>query len=198
MSENGAPFIRLGEDADAAPRLNYSIPESTNHVGVSVISIDINENMLNDATLKELRENVEKKKVKRPRPVGPDLRIDNLTLVSKSDRVATVNTLKAVAEVYEQYPASFIYKPSEGMLGFSGDFDIIQPRPRPPSRVFPKILFFEKLQISTFLGNYGAGRVIKTFPCFPAKRPRFRSRLTRKRFRRKNPRSISARRCWIP
>ncbi len=170
MSENGAPFIRLGEDADEAPRLNYSIPESTNHVGVSVISIDINENMLNDATLKELRENVEKKKVKRPRPVGPDLRIDNLTLVSKSDRVATVNTRKAVAEIYEQYPASFIYKPSEGMLGFSGDFDIIQPRPRPPSRVFPKILFFEKLQISTFLGNYGAGRVIKTFSLFPGEK----------------------------
>ncbi|MBX3615720.1 hypothetical protein [Nitrosomonas sp.] len=170
MSENGAPFIRLGEDADEAPRLNYSIPESTNHVGVSVISIDIDENFLNAATLKELRENVEKKKVKRPKPVGPDLRIDNLTLVSKSDRLATVNNFKAVAEVYEQYPSSFIYTPSEGMLGFSGDFDIIQPKPRPPSRVFPKILFFEKLQISTFLGNYGAGRVIKTFSLFPGEK----------------------------
>lgn len=81
-----------------------------------------------------------------------------------------MNTLKAVAEVYEQYPASFIYKPSEGMLGFSGNFDIIQPKPHPPSQVFPKILFFEKLQISTFLGNYGAGRVIKTFSLFPGEK----------------------------
>lgn len=170
MSENSAPFIRLGEDADQAPRLNYSIPESTNHVGVSVISIDISESFLNEATLKEIRENVEKKKTKRPKPVGPELRIDDLTLVPKSDRVATVTNFKAVAEVYEQYPSNFIYTPSEGMLGFSGNFDIIQPRPRPPTRLFPKILFFEKLQISTFLSNYGAGRVIKTFSLFPGEK----------------------------
>jgi hypothetical protein len=170
MSENSAPFIRLGDDASDAPQLNYSIPESTNHVGVSVISVDIDEGLLNAATLKEIRENVEKKKNKRPKPVGPDLRIDDLVLVPKSDRVATVKNLKAVTEVYERYPASFIYAPSEGMLGFSGDFDIIQPRPRPPDRVFPKILFFEKLQISTFLGNYGAGRVIKTFSLFPGEK----------------------------
>ena len=170
MEENNAPFIRLGEDADEAPRLNYAIPESTNHVGVSVISIDIDEELLNQATRAEIRENVEKKKTKRPRPVGPELRIDDLALVPKSDRVATVSDFKTVAEVYEQYPASFIYTPSEGMLGFSGDFDIIQPRPRPPEQVFPKILFFEKLQISTFLGNYGAGRVIKTFSLFPGEK----------------------------
>ena len=170
MDENGAPFIRLGEDADEAPRLNYSIPESTNHVGVSVISIDIDEELLNQATRAEIRENVEKKKTKRPKPVAPELRIEDLALVPKSDRVATVSDFKTVAEVYEQYPASFIYTPSEGMLGFSGDFDIIQPRPRPPERVFPKILFFEKLQISTFLGNYGAGRVIKTFSLFPGEK----------------------------
>lgn len=170
MSENSAPFIRLGEDASNAPRLNYSIPESTNHVGVSVISIDIGEALLNAATLKEIRENVEKKKNKRPKPVGPDLRIDDLVLVQKSDRVGTVKDLKAVTKVYERYPSSFIYAPVEGMLGFSGDFDIIQPTPRPPDRVFPKILFFEKLQISTFLGNYGAGRVIKTFSLFPGEK----------------------------
>ncbi len=169
MNENGAPFIRLGEDADQAPRLSYSIPESTNHVGVSVISIDINENLLNETTLAELRENADKK-TKRPTPVPPDLRIDDLTLIPKSDRVATVTNFKAVAEVYEQYPTSLIYKPTEGMLGFTGGFDIIQPRPRPPERVFPKILFFEKLQISTFLGNYGAGRVIKTFSLFPGEK----------------------------
>lgn len=170
MSENEAPFIRLGEDADKAPRLNYSIPESTNHVGISAISIDINEGLLNEVTRKEIRENVEKKKTKRPKPVAPELRIDDLVLVSKSDRMATVTNLKSVAEVYDQYPSSFIYRPSEGMLGFSGDFDIIQPRPRPPKQVFPKILFFEKLQISTFLGNYGAGRVIKTFSLFPGEK----------------------------
>lgn len=170
MSETGAPFIRLGDDGDDAPRLNYSIPESTNHVGLSVISIDIDEGDLNTETLEQLRENVEEKNSSRPRPVGPDLRLDEITLVQKGRRRATVNDLQAVTEVYEQNATNFIYAPAEGMLGFTGEFDIIQPRPRPPDRVFPKILFFEKLQLSTFLGNYGAGRVIKTFSLFPGEK----------------------------
>jgi hypothetical protein len=170
MSEASAPFIRLGEDADAAPRLNYSIPESTNHVGVYVISTGIDEELLNAATLKEIRDNVEKKQTKRPKPGASDLRIDDLVLVTKSDRVGTATNFKTAAEVYERYPSSFIYAPSEGMLGFAGDFDIIQPRPRPPLAIYPKILFFEKLQISSFLGNYGAGRVIKTFSLFPGEK----------------------------
>ncbi len=170
MSENNAPFIQLGEDGDEAPRLNYSIPESTNHVGLSVISIDIDEGDLNTETLELLRENVEEKNSSRPRPVGPDIRIDDITLVQKGRRRATVNDLKAVTEVYQKNASNFIYAPAEGMLGFTGDFDIVQPRPRPPERVFPKILFFEKLQLSTFLGNYGAGRVIKTFSLFPGEK----------------------------
>ena len=66
MDENSAPFIRLGEDADEAPRLNYAIPESTNHVGVSVISIDIDEGLLNQTTLAQIRENLEEKKPNAP------------------------------------------------------------------------------------------------------------------------------------
>jgi hypothetical protein len=170
MPEASAPFIQLGEDGDEAPRLNYSVPESTNHVGLSVISIDINQSDLNAETLAQLRENVEEKNTKRPRPSGPDLKIDDIKLVQKGARRATVNNIKAVTEVYEQNASNFIYAPVEGTLGFTGDFDIIQPRPRPPQRVFPKILFFEKLQISTFLGNYGAGRVIKTFSLFPGEK----------------------------
>jgi len=170
MPETSAPFIQLGEDASEAPRLNYSIPESTNHVGVNVISIDIDESDLNAETLAELRENVEEKDSNRPRPVGPNLRIDDIKLVQKGPRRATVNDLKAVAEVYKENASNFIYAPAEGMLGFTGEFDIIQPRPRPAERVLPKILFYEKLQISTFLGNYGAGRVIKTFSLFPGEK----------------------------
>ncbi len=170
MTDTSAPFIQLGEDSDDAPRLNYSIPESTNLVGLSVISIDVDQSDLNAATLQQLRENVEEKNSERPRPVGPDLRIDDITLVQKGRRRATVTTLRAVAEVYQRNATNFIYAPAEGMLGFTGDFDIIQPRPRPPDRVLPKILFFEKLQISTFLGNYGAGRVIKTFSLFPGEK----------------------------
>lgn len=169
MTETSSPFIQLGDDGDDAPRLSYSIPESTNHVGLNVISIDIDQEDLNSETLDQLRDNVEEKN-KRPRPIPPDLKIDDFKLVKKGAGRATVGNVKAVAEVYEQNASNFIYAPVEGMLGFTGDFDIIRPRPRPPERVFPKILFYEKLQISTFLGNYGAGRVIKTFSLFPGEK----------------------------
>ncbi|MEU1972121.1 hypothetical protein ABZ477_10720 [Microbacterium sp. NPDC019599] len=170
MPEVSAPFIRLGDDGDDAPRLSYSIPESTNHVGLSVICIDVDQGDLNAETLELLRENVEAKHPERPRPVPPDLDITGLTIVPKGPRMATVDSVAAVAEVYQENASSFIYAPAEGMLGFTGDFDIIVPTPHPPDRVFPKILFFEKLQISTFLGDYGAGRVIKTFSLFPGEK----------------------------
>lgn len=170
MPDPSAPFIQLGDDGEDAPRLSYSMPESTNHVGLSCICIDIDQGDLNPETLEQLRENVDAKNAERPRPVPPDLGITGLTLVGKGPRMATVDSLSAVAEVYQENASNFIYAPAEGMLGFTGDFDIILPRPHPPGRVFPKILFFEKLQISTFLGNYGAGRVIKTFSLFPGEK----------------------------
>jgi len=186
MSENEAPFIRLGEDAQNAPRLNYSIPESTSHVGTSAIAINIDEEFLNKKTLSTIRENLEKKKQKRPKPIPPDLRIDNLTLVNRADTVATVNDFAAVAQIYEQYPSSFIYAPKEGMLGFAGGFDIIMPKPRPPEKIFPKILFFEKIQISTFLGNYGAGRVLKTFSLFPGEKTKISIKTYQKTIQKEN------------
>lgn len=170
MSENEAPFIRLGEDAQNAPRLNYSIPEATSHIGANVIAVNIDEALLNEETLSVIRENLNKKKPKRPKPIPPDLRVDDLTVINRNDNVGTVANFAAAAEVYEQYPSSFIFAPKEGMLGFTGGFDIIMPRPRPPEQIFPKILFFEKIQISTFLGNYGAGRVLKTFSLFPGEK----------------------------
>jgi hypothetical protein len=49
MSDTSAPFTRLGEDAEQAPRLNYSIPEPTSHFGKSAISVGIGEELLNPA-----------------------------------------------------------------------------------------------------------------------------------------------------
>jgi len=170
MTEEHAPFIRLGEDAENAPRLNYSIPEATCYVGTSVIAVNIDEDLLNEETLAAIRKNLEEKKPKRPNPTPGDLRVTNLKVLNRSDRVGTVTSFAAASEVYEQHPGSFIFVPKEGMLGFAGDFDIVQPTPRPPEQIFPKILFFEKIQISTFLGNYGAGRVLKTFSLFPGEK----------------------------
>lgn len=198
MPDVSAPFIRLGDDGDDAPRLSYSIPESTNHVGLSVICVDVDQSDLNSETLAQLRENVEAKHGERPHPVPPDLRVTDFAVVPKGPRMATVNSFRAVAEIYEENPSNFIYAPAEGMLGFTGDFDIILPRPHPPGRVFPKILFFEKLQISTFLGNYGAGRSSRPSRSFPGRRRRSRSRRTRRPSRPRRRRSTSAHPCSTP
>lgn len=171
MVENANPFIRLGDDGENAPRLSYSVPESTNYVGTGVISISIDEKLLNAETIKAIRENVEKKKNKKPpKPIPDDLKLRGISLVNRSENVGSVNTRMALKQVFDEHPSDFLYKPKESMLGFAGGFDIIVPRPRPPEKIFPKILFFEKLQISNFLGNYGAGRVIKTFSLFPGEK----------------------------
>lgn len=170
MADNNAPFIRLGDDADEAPQLNYWIPEATAHVGATVITIDIGEDMLNQRTRDQIRQNLEDKEPKRTNPTIPGLRLTDFKVINRNDRVGTVRGFAAATEVFDEFPGSFIFKPKEEMLGFAGDFDIIKPRPRPPEQIFPKIMFFEKLQISTFLGNYGAGRVIKTHSLFPGEK----------------------------
>lgn len=170
MADNQAPFIRLGDDAQNAPQLSYSIPEATAHVGTSVISIDIDEALLNTETIAAIRKNLEDKVPNRPTPTIRDLKLSTVKVVNRNDRVGAVANFAAASEVFEEFPGSFIFQPKEGMLGFSGGFDIIKPRPRPPERILPKILFFEKIQISSFLGNYGAGRVIKTHSLFPGEK----------------------------
>lgn len=123
--ENANPFIRLGDDGENAPRLNYSVPESTNYVGTSVISINVDKNLLNESTIKVIRENVEKKKTKRPTgPIVNELRLQKAKIIPRSENVAYVNNKIEVKEIYDQYPSDFFYKPKESMLGFEGGFDI--------------------------------------------------------------------------
>lgn len=169
MAENN-PFIRLGDDADQAPRLSYSIPESTNYVGTSAISIDIDQTLLNAETVQLLKDNRKKKKENRPSNPIDDLRPLDLKFAAKSKRSVLVPNKTLLAEVFENTPNDLIYAPREDSLGFGGAFDLIAPTPKPVEQVSPKILLFEKLQISNFLGNYGAGRVIKTFSLFPGEK----------------------------
>lgn len=167
--ENADPFIRLGEDGENAPRLRYSVPESTDYVGTSIISVDIDATMLGEATRERLQENLAKKRESKPSRPLSGFRLSGLQVAARSDNVATLATKAEVNTVFAEAPASFIFQPKEGLLGF-GSFEIVQPPPRPEGQIRPKILFFERMKISTFLGNYGAGRVIKTFSLFPGEK----------------------------
>ena len=167
--ENAQPFIRLGEDGDNAPRLNYSIPESTDYAGINIISVDIDPSLLNEATREQLQENLSKEKETKPARPFTDFRVGGLQLATRSPRVVSFATKTEVNTVFSESPSSFIFQPKDGLLGF-GSFEVVQPRPRPDEEIKPKILFFERMKISTYLGNYGAGRVIKTFSLFPGEK----------------------------
>lgn len=167
--EDAHPFIRLGEDGENAPRLSYSIPESTDYVGTNIVTVDIDPRLLNEATRARLQENLEEKNESRPSTPLRDLRAGDLQLTTRTPRTATLALRSEVAQVFADAPTSFIYQPREGLLGF-GNFEVVQPRPRPEPQIAPKIMFFERMKISTFLGNYGAGRVIKTFSLFPGEK----------------------------
>lgn len=167
--ENAHPFIQLGDDGENAPRLSYSIPESTDYVGTNVVTVDIDSGLLNEATRTLLQENLEEKNDAKPATPLRDPRIGNLKLTTRNPRTATLALKSDVAQVFANAPTSFMFQPREGLLGF-GNFEIVQPRPRPDPAIAPKIMFFERMKISTFLGNYGAGRVIKTFSLFPGEK----------------------------
>lgn len=168
MSE-GNPFVRLGDDAESAPQLRYSIPESTDYVGTNIVTVDIDARLLNDATRERIEKNLETKTETRPTTPFRDLRLEGLRVATRNNNVVNLSLRSEVAEVFAESPESFIYRPREGMLGF-GNFEVVQPRPRPEPRIAPKIMFFERMKMSTFLGNYGAGRVIKTFSLFPGEK----------------------------
>lgn len=168
MAENGNPFIRLGDDGENAPQLRYSVPESTDYVGTSIIAVGIDQALLNQATRDRLQDNLRRKRERRP--VGPDdIRLSGLSLTARSPGVVSLATRTDVRTAVAAAPSSFIVRPQDGLIGFAG-FDLVAPTPRPDETIAPKILFFEKLKISTFLGNYGAGRVIKTFSLFPGEK----------------------------
>lgn len=168
MAENGNPFIRLGDDGENAPKLRYSIPESTDYVGTSIIAVDIDPALLNQATRDRLQENLRRKRERGP-IVPDDIGLSGLSLSTLSPGVASLATRTEVRTAVAGAPSSFIVRPRDGLIGFAG-FDLVAPTPRPGETIAPKILFFEKLKISTFLGNYGAGRVIKTFSLFPGEK----------------------------
>jgi len=167
--ENAHPFIQLGDDGENAPRLSYSIPESTDYVGTNVVTVDIDSGLLNEATRTLLQENLEEKNDAKPATPLRDPRIGNLKLTTRNPRTATLALKSDVAQVFANAPTSFMFQPREGLLGF-GNFEVVQPRPRTDPAIAPKIMFFERMKISTFLGNYGAGRVIKTFSLFPGEK----------------------------
>lgn len=170
------PFIVLGDDGEDAPRLRYNIPESTSYSGRSVIGVDVNPQDLNQQTRDRLREN-RRAKFERPDVVRPSGSIGSLRL--NFDRGSTPSSSQPLraffvsgSEEREDLRAdapltATIKRPLQNMAGYQAAFELVIPTSEPEEVISPQILFFETLKVSSFLGNYGAGRVLKTFSLFP-------------------------------
>ena len=130
------PFIRLGDDGENAPQLRYSVPESTDYVGNSIIAVDIDPALLNEATRDRLQDNLRRKRERRP--VAPDdLRLSGLSMTARSPGVASLATRTDVRTAVATAPSSFIVRPQDGLIGFAG-FDLVAPTPRPDETIAPR------------------------------------------------------------
>lgn len=170
------PFILLGDDGADAPRLQYNIPEATGYAGQSVISVAVHPQDLNDATRSRLQQNrrakFDRPGTVRPKDVVGDLRISagstSLPVEAQPQRAFFVNNADERNKTRNDAPLTMtIKRPLPTLTGFDTAFELVVPASRPEDEISPKILFYETLKISSFLGNYGAGRVINTFSLFP-------------------------------
>src|SRR5690606_17046735 len=153
----------------------------------NIIRVDIDESLLNEKTRDRMKKNLQKKldkkdapkpdfkgpeglifSVKRPRP-GSYKTVSSVAVssqpVSGSLRSASQSLVKEIEEFANVNHGGYIYKPVESINRFSGSLGVAV-KPRDEEKIRPKILFYERFQLSNFLGNYGAGRVIKTFSLF--------------------------------
>jgi hypothetical protein len=170
------PFVVLGDDGADAPRLRYNIPEATGYAGQSVISVDVDVSDLNRDTRERLHEN-RRAKFERPGSVRPrgsigDLRISvastTLPIDAQPQRTFYIANTQERAQSRSEAPLTMtIKRPLPTLTGFDTAYELVVPTSPPEDVISPKILFYETLKISSFLGNYGAGRVIKTFSLFP-------------------------------
>ncbi|MDC8005406.1 hypothetical protein POV27_15185 [Aureisphaera galaxeae] len=182
MSKNSS-FIQLGNDGDSAPLLSYNLPESTNYVGYNVISVDLDEDYLNDVTKRELEANLAKKHnppVRSDKSTAKD-RLKEYVLKNGGRKLAgnnsnaekRTNTGTTSKEQNKTTSANINVKylklAKESFNGFYAKTQAIKIKP-PKEKISPKILFYERVQISNYLGNYGAGKVIKTFSLFPGEK----------------------------
>ncbi|MEJ2457356.1 MAG: hypothetical protein P8Y58_04085 [Novosphingobium sp.] len=79
-------------------------------------------------------------------------------------------TPEVVSSDAEPALTTLIRRPIEAANGFLPEFELIAPSMEPVSTISPAIIFFETIKISSFLGDYGAGRVIKTYSLFPGEK----------------------------
>ncbi len=157
---NNQPLIKFGDDTGIIPVLNYNVPEPTVYSGNHYISLDLDPKYFVDAVKQKPSEEAGyaikvKEKAKTVLAEGIPLFIEGAVLnrshidYTMLDTIGNNNEIKAFTTVYGDTNYKIVKKPEN---------------PK------PSITLVESYRLTSFLGDYGAGRTIKTFSLLPGEK----------------------------
>lgn len=198
MAENNEPLIKL-EPGGKAPILSYNVPEPTSYNGTNFIELSLLKGNETDEDYYQKKafdkpedkrtpvENLDKptirSAVKNSMANGfidtkllPNVRINKGTLKFKENddqNLVPISTSKLTKklelidpdEVASAMSAGKRLNIYESMTG-AKTYNYIN-EPKEPK---PRLFLIETHRLSSFLGNYGAGRIVKTFSLLPGER----------------------------
>lgn len=154
------PLIKFGEDTGNIPVLNYNVPEPTSYSGNHYISLDLDPKYFVEAVKQKPTEDAGyaikvKEKAKTVLAEGKPLFLEGAVLNNTNidftvlDKINNNNEIKAFTTVYGDTNFKIVNKPEN---------------PK------PTITLVESYRLTSFLGDYGAGRTIKTFSLLPGEK----------------------------
>lgn len=191
-------FIKLGGNDDKAPVLRYSLPDPTSYHFKNIIPFDVPVEYIKPEHL--IQEDDTSIPVDIPRINPNDYVAINKSLF---DRIRSLNLNRVIDQtVSKDYiPSESLffrkqtgetltkkeqldlqkletllssgvlhYKMIEGLYDFQGVKPIIT---KNDSQFTPKVMVYESYQLSNYLGDYGAGRVIKVHGLGPGEKNKF-------------------------
>jgi hypothetical protein len=180
------PFTKL-EETGSASILNYNLPQKTTYPASSIVRLDINEdyfkaefkdepsnhfwNNINEITVEQAKEKIEDDLIlasETPFIENPKMLISSDSIKSavvdeaQKTYVANVDIDKIAAKVAQDKRRPVIVK---NLLGKTFTRFITK-----PVTAKPRISLLFQYKMSSYLGDYGAGRTIKTFSLLPGER----------------------------
>ncbi|MBW6478614.1 MAG: hypothetical protein K0B37_04230 [Bacteroidales bacterium] len=195
MEKNKEPMIKL-EPGGKAPILSYNLPESTSYSGQNFIEMELPESYFKEEITKKSAGR-ERTKFENTELATVKAAVENAIQSGFSDRkifpnvnlvTGSINFLKkpnAGFLISSQFPIS----PKLAQLDpedvarnlqfgkrlniYRSMFGTLTSNYIPePEEERPRLLLIEKYRLSSYLGNYGAGRTIKTFSLLPGEKTR--------------------------
>ncbi|MFC5757941.1 hypothetical protein [Rhizobium sp. GCM10022189] len=168
------PIVQL-EPNGKASILSYNVPEPVSYTGTSIIALDVPTDWFRQTPgIGKAVDSKSAKQESKPSPLlGRTVAISNnakaWALASSLDPTASTRMILA-SDVTNfktaEATSDHIFVPARTIMP---NIDVLYAVPASPA-VRPRLFFREKYRLSTFLGQYGAGRTVKTFSLLPGEK----------------------------